>query len=231
MENLTPAISCPLCTGIDVQLFHTDRTKRSQREYWRCGRCSLVFVPSAFFLTPDAEKAEYELHENALADDGYRQFLNRFWQPFSALLKKKSELLEFGCGPGPLLSRMMAKDGHQVACFDPFFANDATVLIEGKYDGVTATEVFEHLHEPKRVFEACLSYLKPTGGLGIMTKLVKSRDAFAQWHYKNDLTHVIFFSEDTFEWLANHYRLHWQMVAADVAVFSFRDETKVSDID
>jgi hypothetical protein len=51
--------------------FHRDQ----RREYLRCGRCRLVFVPPSDFLDPAAERAEYERHENDPDDPGYRAFL------------------------------------------------------------------------------------------------------------------------------------------------------------
>lgn len=57
---------------------------------------------------------------------------------------------------------------------------------------MTATEVIEHLHDPHRVWQQWLNLVKPGGWIGLMTKMVKDLDAFAGWHYKNDLTHVIF---------------------------------------
>ena len=46
------------------------------------------------------------------------------------------------------------------------------------------------------------SLLRPGGWLGVMTKLVRDRDAFARWHYKNDPTHIVFFSITTWRWWA-----------------------------
>lgn len=206
---------CPLCEAESASLFHQDQTKRSQREYYRCSDCYLVFVPSSFFLPPELEKAEYDLHENALEDAGYGRFLNRFWQPLSSKLKEQSSILEFGCGPGPLLAKMMTAEGHEVSLYDHFYYPDKEVLKPRSYDVVTATEVFEHLHQPKQVLESCLSWVKPEGWLAIMTKLVTDQAAFAYWHYKNDMTHVIFFSEETFAWIAKQYGL--------TAVFADKD--------
>jgi hypothetical protein len=35
-----------------------------------------------------------------------------------------------------------------------------------------------------------------------MTKLVLGAEAFSRWHYKNDLTHVCFFSRESWQWWA-----------------------------
>jgi hypothetical protein len=51
-----------------------------------------------------------------------------------------------------------------------------------------------------------------------MTKLVIDRDAFATWHYKNDPTHVCFFSVDTFHWLADLWRAKIEFIGNDVII-------------
>lgn len=211
---------CPLCKSHGAELFHQDNNKRTQRPYYRCSTCLLVFVPSEFFLTKEAEKAEYDLHENQLEDDGYRRFLSRFLDPLQEKLSPNSRVLDFGCGPGPALAQMMKDLGHEVNLYDYFYFNNPSVLTPKAYDVVTSTEVFEHLHAPKGILEMCLSLVKDGGCLALMTKLVKDQAAFANWHYKNDLTHVVFFSHETFEWLAKHYHLSLEFADQDVIFLS-----------
>ena len=58
--------------------------------------------------------------------------------------------------------------------------------------------------------------LRPGGCLGVMTKLVRDREAFAHWHYKNDPTHVCFFSEQTWRWWAGRHDTHAEILGSDV---------------
>lgn len=216
---MTQAMSCPLCLGQDHHLFHQDNNKRSQRQYVQCAQCHLVFVPSQYYLSSALEKAEYDKHENDTNDARYEGFLNRLWselRPRLSLAPATQKILDFGCGPGPLLAKMMREAGFDVAVYDHFYAPDQSVLQPSYYDAITSTEVIEHLHAPKQVFEQWLSWLKPEGYLGLMTKLVTSQAAFANWHYKNDLTHVCFFSEESFNWLAHTYDLEVSIIGKDV---------------
>ena len=84
------------------------------------------------------------------------------------------------------------------------------------YDFICATEVVEHLHHPGAELAHLWSLLRPGGWLGIMTKLVRDRSAFKQWHYKNDPTHVCFFSEETRRWWARQHHASIEFVGADV---------------
>ncbi len=51
-----------------------------------------------------------------------------------------------------------------------------------------------------------------------MTKRVLSAEKFANWHYKNDPTHVSFFSVETFTWLAREYQLNVIFADRDIVL-------------
>ena len=205
---------CPLCKTADASKIYQDR----HRDYFRCQVCNLVFVPSAQFLSAQEEKARYDLHQNSPDDPAYRRFLNRLFLPLQKQLAPRSLGLDFGSGPGPTLSVMFAEVGHVMAIYDRFYARDCSVLTK-QYDFITATEVVEHLHNPKRDLDRLWACLRPGGRLGIMTKLALGRAAFARWHYKNDLTHVCFFSRSTFAWLAVQWRADLTFADKDIVIF------------
>ena len=184
---------CPLCGGAQSHHFHEDK----KRNYWRCPTCCLVFVEPSALPGPQQEKAEYEQHQNNAADRGYRTFLERIFLPLNQRLPAHSSGLDFGCGPGPALAAMFEDAGHAMAIYDPYFANQPEVLAR-HYDFITCTEAIEHFHQPAREWALLLSMLRSGGYLAIMTKLVISAERFANWHYKQDPTHVSFFSKETF---------------------------------
>ena len=214
--------TCPLCRTSEGRPFHQD-----SREYFRCPVCLLVLVPSHQFLTPEDEKAEYDSHENSADDPRYRRFLGRLFVPLSQRLSPESCGLDFGSGPGPTLSVMFEEAGHSMEIYDPFYAPDIKPL-QQRYDFITASEVVEHLHHPRRELERLWSCLKPNGSLGIMTKRVIDREAFSRWHYKDDPTHVCFYSTETFRWLADHWRARLTVPENDVVLFM---KTSCSSVD
>ncbi len=209
-----PAQPCPLCANAGTEPYLSDR----HRDYLQCPACDLVFVPAHQHLDAAAEKAIYDRHENRLDDPGYRRFLSRMATPLLARLDRPSRGLDFGCGPAPLLARMLEAAGHEVARYDLYYHPDEAVL-EATYDFVAATETIEHLATPGATFRRWVSMLAPGGWLGIMTKRVIDREAFARWHYKNDLTHIAFFSEATFAFLARRHALQLDIVDRDVVLF------------
>jgi len=204
---------CPLCASDRTACYHCD----ARREYHQCQRCDLVFVPPAFRLGPEEERAVYDQHENSPDDAGYRQFLARLVAPLREKLAPGDRGLDFGAGPGPTLSVMFEEAGHPMAIYDPFYAPDACVL-EGEYDFITATEVVEHLFEPGWELARLSGLLRPAGWLGLMTKRVTDREAFTRWHYILDPTHVAFFSEASFRWLADELGMTVEFPAADVVL-------------
>jgi hypothetical protein len=208
---------CPLCAGRETALFHEDR----RRPYLRCGGCALVFVPPAYHLSRDAERAEYDLHRNRVDDEGYRKFLSRLALPLCTRLGPGARGLDFGCGPAPALACLLGEAGYSVALYDSFYRPDPDVL-RGPYDFICATEVVEHLHRPGAELARLWALLEPGGWLGLMTKLVRDQPAFAGWHYKNDPTHVCFFSELTWQWWARQQRAQLEIIGADVILLGPR---------
>lgn len=210
--------NCPLCREADVSRISQDRL----RDYYFCRTCHLVFVPSVQFLSAEDEKARYDLHQNSPDDQRYRQFLSRLFIPMQERLAPGSSGLDFGSGPGPTLSVMFEENGHSMAIYDYFYAMEPSVL-EKQYDFITATEVLEHLQNPGMELDRLWTLLKPGGILGVMTQLVLDYEAFARWHYKNDDTHICFFSRSTFEWLADQWQAELIFAGKDVILFYKKD--------
>jgi len=204
---------CPLCAARGVEFFHRD----ARRDYLCCGVCRLVFVPSRYFLSAAEEKACYDRHQNHPEDEDYRRFLGRLFTPLVARLPPGARGLDFGSGPGPTLSLMLAEAGFPTSIYDPFYAPDESVWTRA-YDFITASEVVEHLHRPMNDLKRLWHVLKSGGRLGIMTKRVLDEDAFSRWHYKNDPAHVVFFAEETFAWLAAHWSAKLEMAGPDVVL-------------
>ena len=207
-------IQCPLCEDRAVAHYWSDR----QRDYLQCGHCQLVFVPPGQQLSPAQEKSHYDLHENDPGDQRYRAFLSRLCTPLMDKLVRGSRGLDFGAGPGPTLSVMLQEAGFDVAIYDIYYAPDTSVLAR-RYDFITATGVVEHLSRPGEVLGHLWTVLEPGGWLGLMTKLVRDKAAFERWHYKNDLTHISFFSFVTMDYLRTRWGASIERPDSDVIFF------------
>lgn len=206
---------CPLCSNKNYDHYHQDK----QRNYWQCSDCSLVFVKSNEYISEGEEKAIYDTHQNNANDGGYRKFLCKLTVPLVEKLSKGMKGLDFGCGPGPTLSVMLEEQGFSVENYDIFYANEPK-MFKQKYDFITCTEVIEHLHHPDKEITQLTEILKPKGILGIMTKRVINKERFKTWHYKNDSTHVCFYSDKTFEYIADFWKCDLEFVQSDVVILT-----------
>lgn len=166
---------------------------------------------------PEVELQHYQFHENDPADEGYRRFLSRLSEPLLNVLPPEQCGLDYGCGPGPALAMMMEDAGHRVALYDPFFYPREESL-QQQYDFITCTEVVEHFHQPAEQFQILNSLLKPGAWLAIMTCFQTDDAAFAQWHYRRDPTHVVFYREATFHTLANDLGLRCEIPDRNIAL-------------
>lgn len=189
---------CPLCDHRPAGLLH----RTAGRSFWRCGNCALIFVPAKERPDAAAEKARYDLHENDPEDPRYQRFLAPLCEAIVRATRPGAQGLDFGCGPGPALAAMLRRAGREVSLFDPYYAVEEEVW-RRRYDFVAASEVFEHLHQPRRELERIFGVLRAGGVLGIMTCMAPdSADAFAAWHYRRDPTHVCFYSRPVFAYIA-----------------------------
>ncbi|QHE87753.1 class I SAM-dependent methyltransferase [Hydrogenophaga sp. BPS33] len=204
---------CPVCEGLEGRAFQTV----GQLAYGRCERCEATFLLPAHWPSPEAERAEYALHQNTTEDPGYRRFLQQVAAPLLQRLPPRQRGLDFGCGPGPVLASMLREAGHSVALFDPFFHPDPSVLA-ASYDFITCTEVAEHFHDPAAEFRRLQGLLRPGGWLALMTCFQTDDARFAQWHYRRDPTHVVFYRESTLRWLARRHGWQAEVPCANVVL-------------
>lgn len=206
-------MQCPVCEGLQCQSFQTvgDRT------YLRCPACLATFLHPEQRPGPDAELAQYRLHENSEDDTRYRQFLRKLSDPLLQRLPAGSRGLDYGCGPGPALAALMRESGHRVALYDPFFQPDRSVL-SATYGFVTCTEVIEHFHQPAVEFRRFDALLESGGWLALMTSFQADDAQFANWHYRRDPTHVVFYRETTLHWLALHLGWTCEIPCPNVAL-------------
>ncbi len=211
--------TCPLCEAKTVSGYFSDK----RRSYLNCRRCRLIFVPREQFLSEDEEKSRYDLHQNSPADEAYRQFLSRIFNPLLERLPAGAQGLDFGSGPGPTLSVMFAEAGYPMDIYDYYYAKNPETL-EREYDFITATEVLEHLKNPRQELDRLWGCLKKGGNLGIMTQCPPVNLPFAKWRYKDDPTHICFFSAKTLQWLSDIWQAELNFFGKDAAIFYKKEQ-------
>lgn len=111
-------------------------------------------------------------------------------------------VLDYGCGPEPVLAELLKREGFTCDIYDPYFF---PAFPEGSFDLVISTEVFEHLRDIRAELHRIIKLLKPAGYLAVMTSMHDNVGDFENWWYKSDPTHICFFGARTFEWLAKEF--------------------------
>lgn len=205
--------SCRLCERPDLEAFATIE----HQTYWRCEGCEALLLDESCLPTRAEELAYYGLHENDVNDPRYRAFVSRLGDPLLECLKARSEGLDYGCGPGPALAAILREHGHAVNLYDPFFHPDAAVL-NRSYDFIICCEVAEHFHRPGDEFARLDTLLRPGGLLGLMTCFRTDDRLFANWHYRHDPTHVVFYREETLRTVAARFGWTCDIPRKDVVI-------------
>ncbi|MCX2680110.1 class I SAM-dependent methyltransferase [Galbibacter sp. EGI 63066] len=189
-------MNCPLCD--------TTLTEEIDEGYYNCSTCFAIVKDKKDYLSLEVEKARYETHNNDVNDVRYQNFTSPITD--YVLEKQKAEHLglDFGCGTGPVISKMLEDNGYHIEQYDPFFKPD-TVLLDNTYDYIVSCEVFEHFFNPKEEIDKLYKLLKLGGRLLIMTLLYSESIDFEKWEYRNDATHVFFYRKKTIEYIAKHW--------------------------
>jgi hypothetical protein len=190
---------CKICAG-ETELL---RDKKFKIDYYICSYCEYIFMDEVALVSPEQEVARYNEHNNSMENEGYvnmfKEFLKIAVDPYAEQIKTA---LDFGCGPGPVLSTLLQQKGFEVDTYDPYFAPEE--IYKNKcYDLITATEVFEHLQDPLQTARLLKEHLTNGGILAIMTMFHPGdAAAFSSWWYRRDSTHISFFRPRTLTVLA-----------------------------
>ncbi|MCW8838795.1 MAG: class I SAM-dependent methyltransferase [Thiovulaceae bacterium] len=190
---------CKLCNNPVTNIIDS----RNNWEFFHCKKCEFIFKNESDFVSREDELKQYNNHNNTMDSPGYVEMFEKFMDAtFDEYIKDIKRVLEFGSGPGPVLSELLKNSGLNVDIYDKYFSPKK--VYEGKkYDLITSTEVIEHIENPKDIFDFFASHIKKSGYLALMTQFhTNDAEDFKKWWYKNDPTHICFFRPHTFEVLA-----------------------------
>ncbi len=175
-------------------------------QYYHCIPCEYIFKSPECYQSIEDQKERYDLHENDENDPEYKAYFQRFLDFVLPLVGKPETALDFGCGRSSLLAILLGEKGIRCDYYDPLY-HPENLNDSKKYELIVSTEVFEHLHDPKEVFEDLLSRLESGGYLAIQTQFhPNDAELFKKWYYHQDPTHIVFFRAKTFKVLCEIYR-------------------------
>ncbi len=189
-------MACPLCRN--------EADWVSGTEFLLCRECQGFFRHVRYLPNHEQEKARYETHNNDVDDPGYRAFVSPIVSAVLRDFTPNHSGLDFGAGPGPVISKLLGEKGFNIVQYDPFFHNH-TALLEDSYDYIVCCEVIEHFRSPDREFQLLKRLLKPQGRLYCMTHLYSTGMELDDWYYTKDPTHVFIYQPTTLEWIRRNH--------------------------
>lgn len=207
----------PICRLCQTKMNHFVNTRN--RDYYRCPNCDSIQLDEHQLLSPINEKKRYDTHNNDIFDSGYQKFVSPITNYIFNNLDKSDIGLDFGAGPGPVISKILNDKDYQIKQYDPHY-HPHDELLDDQYDYVVACEVIEHFNQPKRDFDLLNNITKDNGYWVFMTDIYDESIDFNQWYYKNDETHVIFYTQKTFEYLKKVYHFKHLKIDKRLIVFS-----------
>jgi hypothetical protein len=211
--HLTP-LACPLCESNSSSVYYESPQSKT---YYHCNGCDLRFLHPDHRLNAEDEKVRYQSHNNSESNPHFDDYLN-FLNPIINLIQQNhfqsSIGLDFGSGPNPVLANRLRTLGYRMNTYDPYFSTDRSVLNQ-KYQFITCTEVAEHFYHPRYEFETLKTLLNSGGCIAIMTHLYTPKIDFKNWYYLRDQTHVVFYSEKTFNWIKSALKFQKAQIISD----------------
>ncbi|WP_271764995.1 class I SAM-dependent methyltransferase [Aquimarina algiphila] len=191
---------CTLCNSETI-LYSEIQNKK----YCKCTTCDGILLHTSHFLSAVAEKERYELHQNDVTDSGYQNFVYPIIEQVQNDYSSNHKGLDFGSGSNSVITYLLNNNKYHISTYDPFFDINDDVL-KKKYDYIVCCEVMEHFYSPSKEFKLLHSILLPNGALYCKTNLYDSSIDFKTWWYKNDTTHVFFYSSKTLHWIKEKFQ-------------------------
>ncbi|TPN84796.1 methyltransferase domain-containing protein [Aquimarina algicola] len=205
---------CSLCaskTNVFSEVQH--------KKYLQCNECNSVMLDHSFFLSKNQERERYNLHQNDVYNLGYQNSVSTIIEKVVNNHSKHDKGLDFGSGTNSVVSYLLKNKNYDILEYDPIFKNKNDVLLDSNYDYIICCEVVEHFYRPIQEFQLLSRLLKPNGTLYCKTKLFTENINFDTWWYKNDPTHVFFYTPKSINWIKNKFNFGHVEVAKDVIIF------------
>ncbi|MDA3947403.1 MAG: class I SAM-dependent methyltransferase [Helicobacteraceae bacterium] len=195
-------MNCKICQE-PAASFYDDYMKC---QTYHCRACAFIFKDDEAIISTEKELKVYQQHNNTEENLGYvamfQDFIDKTITPHKEHIMTA---LDFGSGPNPVLARILERDGFVTDHYDKFFSTEKAYENK-RYDLITSTEVIEHISDVQSVMAFFAQHLNAGGYLALMTQFhADDEEAYLNWWYRRDPTHISFFRPHTFKILAQQH--------------------------
>jgi SAM-dependent methyltransferase len=213
---------CPVCDASTAALDVVDFNKNCEEArggflpisgmpiyYYLCDECNFCFAPEIYTWTK--EEFSEKIYNDSYIDIDPDYIDSRPRNNAASLIKTfgesavKIKHLDYGGGSG-LMSQLLNQAGWQSSSYDPFYNKDLTIKELGKFDLITAYEVFEHVPDVKSLISD-LHHLLNENGIVLFSTLISdgniARNQRITWWYASPRNgHISLFSQQSLSILA-----------------------------
>ena len=112
-------MNCKICNTSLASMLD----ERNGWEFFHCKSCEFIFKNPNNYVTSDKELSQYQNHNNTIESRGYVEMFEKFiTTTFEPYLDEIQNSLEFGSGPGPVLSQLLKQKNLNVDIYDKYFS-------------------------------------------------------------------------------------------------------------
>lgn len=205
---------CPICDEAADEFAVVDFNKSCEEargkflppkgipiQYSRCEHCGFCFAPEMYGWRPEefASKvynSDYVQVDPDFSDVRPRGFAKVLMQTFQHAAGEIQHL-DYGGGNG-LLSSILLDAGWYSTSYDPFINREMRIDDFGRFDLITAFEVFEHVPTPRRLSADLASLLEDDGLVLFSTLLsdgnISAGSSLSWWYASPRNGHISLYS-------------------------------------
>jgi len=209
---------CPICSGVSNPVLKipfqkscnsvkTNETFSRDIEYSKCNSCGFIFANTMYSWNEEFRDLVYNKNYFLVDPDHAhdRPFSNAEFLD-STFRNMNYRHLDFGGGNG-VLSKLLKEKNWNSFSYDPFYDD---VKIDGKFNFVTAFEVFEHAPNIKNTLLNILNLMETDCVLLFSTLLTDGINDIENWWYASPRNgHISLYSSKSLTCLSNAFNLNF----------------------